>query len=182
MQIWNLEHSTSNKNFSKEYFRKILLFPSIIGCGNQMILQIMIDCDHPVQRTTIFQTKHTLKKSIYFWLCWIFVAEHRLSPVAASGSYSPVAWHGLQSLWASVAAALRLSSCSSQALECRLRSCGTPAQLPCSMWDLLGPGTEVVSATLAGRFITTRPLGTLRHTLKRQPLTGLMYVIKITLS
>lgn len=66
MQIWNLEHSTSNKNVSKEYFRKILLFLSIIRCGNQMILQIMVDCDHPVQRTTIFQIKHTLKKFFLF--------------------------------------------------------------------------------------------------------------------
>ena len=27
---------------------------------------------------------------IYFWLCWVFVAVHRLSLVAASGGYSVV--------------------------------------------------------------------------------------------
>ena len=31
------------------------------------------------------------KNCIYFWLCWVFVAAHRLSLDAASRSYSPVA-------------------------------------------------------------------------------------------
>ena len=31
---------------------------------------------------------HFLKKLIYFWLCWVFVAAHGLSLVAASGGYS----------------------------------------------------------------------------------------------
>ena len=29
----------------------------------------------------------------YFWLCWVFVAEHGLSLAAASGSYSLAAVH-----------------------------------------------------------------------------------------
>ena len=45
---------------------------------------------------------------IYFWLCWVFVAAHRLSLVVASRGYSlvevcrlliavaSVAWHGPQ--------------------------------------------------------------------------------------
>ena len=32
---------------------------------------------------------------IYFWLHWVFVAARRLSVVAVSGSYSPVAVLGL---------------------------------------------------------------------------------------
>ena len=32
---------------------------------------------------------------IYFWLCWVFVAACRLSPVAASGGYSSVGVCGL---------------------------------------------------------------------------------------
>ena len=50
-----------------------------------------------------------------------------------------------------------LSSCGSQALECRLSSCGEWAQLLRGMWDLPGPGLEPVSPALAGRFLTTAP-------------------------
>ena len=32
---------------------------------------------------------------VYFWLCWVFFAAHRLSLVAASGDYSLVAVRGL---------------------------------------------------------------------------------------
>ena len=38
-------------------------------------------------------------------------------------------------------------------------SCGTQAQLPHGMWDLLRPGLEPVSPALAGRFLTTAPPG-----------------------
>ena len=40
----------------------------------------------------------------YFWLYWVFVAAHRLSLVAASGGYSPSAWHGLLIVVASLIA------------------------------------------------------------------------------
>ena len=39
----------------------------------------------------------------------------------------------------------------------RLSSCGSRAQLPCSMWDLPRPGLEPMSPALAGRFSTTAP-------------------------
>ena len=43
---------------------------------------------------------------MYFWLCWVFVAAHRLSLDAASRGYSPVAVHRLliavASFWGSV--------------------------------------------------------------------------------
>ena len=35
------------------------------------------------------------KSFVYFWLCWVFVAVHRLSLVAAIGGYSLVLVHGL---------------------------------------------------------------------------------------
>ena len=41
----------------------------------------------------------------------------------------------------------------------RLSSCGSWAQLLCSMWDLPRPGLEPVSPALAGRFSTTAPPG-----------------------
>ena len=56
----------------------------------------------------------------------------------------------------SAAAVYGLNNCGSQALECRLSSCGPWAQLPCGMWDLPGPGIVLVSLALAGRFWTTR--------------------------
>ena len=72
---------------------------------------------------------------------------------------SPVAEHQLQGVWASVVVARGLSSCGSQALECRLSSCGTWAQLLRGMWDLPQPGIEPMSLELAGRFLTTVPPG-----------------------
>ena len=57
----------------------------------------------------------------------------------------------------SVVAAHGLCSCGSWALERWLSSCGVPAQLPCSMWDLPRAGTKLVSPALAGGFLTTVP-------------------------
>ena len=68
--------------------------------------------------------------------------------------------HGPQQLWHSgsvVAHGLR--SCGSWALERRLSSCGTRAQLLCGMWDPPGPGLEPVSPALAGGFLTIAPPG-----------------------
>ena len=84
---------------------------------------------------------------IYFWLCWVFVAAHRLSLVVASGGYSLLWCMGFSLQWllllqgtgsrhvgfgsrgtrASVVVPRRLSSCGSQALERRLSSCGARA-------------------------------------------------------
>ena len=41
----------------------------------------------------------------------------------------------------------------------RLSSCGSRAQLLCSMWDLPKPGLEPASPALAGGFSTTAPPG-----------------------
>ena len=48
------------------------------------------------------------------------------------------------------------SSCSSQALECKLCSCGAWSQLPQGMWKSLGPGIKPVSPALADGFLATR--------------------------
>ena len=50
------------------------------------------------------------------------------------------------------------SRCGSQALEHKLNSCGARALLLHGMWDLLGPGIELVSPALAGGFFTTESL------------------------
>ena len=99
---------------------------------------------------------------IYFWLRWVFVAVCRLSLVAASGGYSSLQFMGVSLQWLLLLQSTGsrhagLSSCGSWALECRLSSCGTQAQLLCGMWDLPGPGIEPVSPALAGRFLTTAP-------------------------
>ena len=51
------------------------------------------------------------------------------------------------------------SSCGLQAVERRLSSCGTWAELFRAMWDLPGPGLEPVSPALAGEFLTAAPPG-----------------------
>lgn len=55
-----------------------------------------------------------------FGLCWFSVVEHGLSRVMTSGSFSVA--EPAQGVWG-------LLSCSFRALEHRLRSCGTWAQL-----------------------------------------------------
>ena len=69
---------------------------------------------------------------IYFWLSWVFVAVHGLSLVAVSGGYSLLrcAVFSLQWLLLLQSTGSRpvgFSSCGSQALECRLSSCGARA-------------------------------------------------------
>ena len=46
------------------------------------------------------------------------------------------------------------SSCGSWALEYKLNSCGTCAQLLLSMWDLPGPGIEPGSPALVERILS----------------------------
>ena len=63
----------------------------------------------------------------------VFVALHRLSPVAASGGFSPVAVHGLlivvgfSCCRAQTLEHAGFRRCSLWALELRLGSCGAPA-------------------------------------------------------
>ena len=62
------------------------------------------------------------------------VAVHRLLLVVSS----LVVEHGFQGMWALVVVAHGLCIYGSRALEHRLNSCGTRAQLPHGLWDLLG--------------------------------------------
>ena len=99
---------------------------------------------------------------IYFWLHQVFVAVLGLSLVAASGGYCSLRCMGfslwwLLLLWSTGSRRVGFSSCGSRALEHRLSSCGTRAQLLHGMWDLPRPGLESVSPALAGGFSTTAP-------------------------
>ena len=58
---------------------------------------------------------------IYFWLCWVFVAAHRLSLVVASGVYSLLRCAGFSLRWL-----LLLWNTGSRRAGCS--SCGTRAQ------------------------------------------------------
>ena len=56
-------------------------------------------------------------------------------------------------VWASVLVARGLSSCSSRALERRLRSCGARAYLLCGMWDLPGSSRDQTHVPCIGRWV-----------------------------
>ena len=137
--------------------------PVLCGCFPQLSILHLVVYICP---------QHTFFFKIYLsLLCWVFVAAHGLSLVAASGGYCFVAVRRLLIVvasrcraWAlgvraSVVVACGLSSCGSRALERRLSSCGARAQLLHGMWDLPGPGLEPVSPALAGGFLTTAPPG-----------------------
>ena len=99
---------------------------------------------------------------IYFWLRQVFVAACGLSLVPASDSSLWCAGFSLRWLLLLQSTGSRhvgFSSCGSRALEHRLSSCGAPAQLLRSMWDLPRPGLKPMSLALAGGFLTTAPPG-----------------------
>ena len=78
---------------------------------------------------------------IYVWLHWVFVAVHGLSLIVASGGYSSLRCAGFSLRWLLLLRSTGsrhagFSSCGSWAVERRLSSCGTQAQLLCGMWDL----------------------------------------------
>ena len=115
-----------------------------------------------------FKKVHIFKKIyllIYFCLCCVFVAVHRLLSSCGEQGLLFVAVHGLLSLqWLLLLRSTGprhagFSSCGSWALERRLSSCGTRNLLLCGMWDLPGPGIEPVPPALAGGFLTTAPTG-----------------------
>ena len=81
-------------------------------------------------------------KCVSFWLCWVFIAAHRLSLVAVHGPLiavaSLVAEHELSGVWASVAV---------HGLSC-----------PAALWNLPSPqGLNPCPPALAGGFLTTGP-------------------------
>ena len=69
---------------------------------------------------------------IYFGLCWVFIAARGLSLVTVSGGYSSLRCAGCSLRWllllrSTGSRRMGFSSCGSQALECRLSSCGARA-------------------------------------------------------
>ena len=94
----------------------------------------------------------------FFYGCTGSLLLRGLSLVAASRGYSSLRCAGSRhagfSICGTWAQQLWLA-----ALEHRLSSCGTQAQLLLSMWDLPGAGIKPVSPALAGRFLTTEPPG-----------------------
>ena len=100
---------------------------------------------------------------IYFWLHWVFVAARRVSLVEASGGYSSLPCVGFSLQWLLLLPSMGsrhagFSSCGSWALECRLRSCGSQAQLLHGIGSSR-PRLKPVSPALAGGFLTTEPPG-----------------------
>ena len=103
----------------------------------------------------------------YYWLIYLFIfgCAGSLLPCGLFSSCGkqelrftvvapPVAEHGFQGVQA-----YRFSSCGSWAREHTLSSCGTGAQMLCSMWDLPRTGSQRASPALAGGVITTEPPG-----------------------
>ena len=100
----------------------------------------------------------------YFWLPCVFIAVHRHSLAAASRGYSLLQCADFSLRWLLLLRStgsrhVGFSSCGLRALEHRLNSCGSWAQLLCGTWDLPGPGIEPVSPELASGFLTTVPPG-----------------------
>ena len=99
-----------------------------------------------------------------FWLCWVFIALCGLSLVAASQGHSSLQCAGFLLQWLLLLQStgsrhMDLCSCGVQVLAHGLSSCGAWAELLSSMWHLLKPGIEPMPPALAGRFLSTVPLG-----------------------
>ena len=97
---------------------------------------------------------------IYFWLCWVFVAQafSELWRVGATLQLLCVASQcgGFSCCGAQALRHAGFSRCGSWALEQRLNSCGTWAYLLHSMWD---PPIPEIEPAMTGRFFTTEPPG-----------------------
>ena len=128
-----------------------------------------------------------------FWLCWVFAAAQaflqlwragatlRLPGEGFSARWPLVVEHWLQGSQASVVVTRGLSSCHSRALEHRLHSRGTQAQLPGGMWDFSRLGIKPTSPALAGGFFSTEPSGKLwegRFLTTGPPGKSLSYLFK----
>ena len=95
--------------------------------------------------------------SIYFGLCWVFVALCGLFSSFGSGGFS------LGAMRARASHCGGFSCCGTRALGARasvvaahgLISCGAPVQLTCILWNLSGTGIKPATSALTGRFPTT---------------------------
>ena len=87
-----------------------------------------------------------------FWLHWVFVAALWAFSIAVNGGYFQLPCAGFSLQWLFLF----------WSMGCRMRrliNCGTQAQLPCDIWNLPGPGIELVSPALIGEFLSTGPPG-----------------------
>ena len=109
----------------------------------------------------LYLLKITLKfLCICFWLDWVCIASKAFLSLWRAGLLcccSARASHGFSCCRTRALGCTGFSSYSSWALEHRLSSCGTQAQLLLGMWDLPGSGIEPMSPVLAGGFFTTEP-------------------------
>ena len=78
--IGSHEHAELKEPGTKEY----LLYDSIYVNFRNRQTQTMVTEVRRVVTSSIFYKKLINLFIIYFWLCWVFVAVHRLSLVAAS--------------------------------------------------------------------------------------------------
>ena len=121
-----------------------------------------------------FETQEVFKKNLFI-LLFIFIFGCVGSSLLHAGFLQ------LQRGRATLCCDVRASHCGgfcccgARALERRLSSCSTQAQLLYGMWDLPGPGLEPVSPVLAGGFPTTAPPG------KPSPIYELGYILKVNL-
>ena len=139
---------------------------SLASINNKLSHVVCPGLDAPVRKFPINLSLTGLSKAIFIYLqlCWVFVAERGLFSICDEWGLFFVAVHGLLiTVVSSVAEqSSRLegfSSCSSQALERGLSSCGARAWLPLGMWNLPKSGIVPVSPALAGKFLSTVPPG-----------------------
>ena len=88
---------------------------------------------------------------IYFWLA--------LGPRCCARAFSSCGEQASHCSGFSHCGARALGMRAPVVVACRLSSCGSQAQLLCSMWNLPRPGLEPVSPALAGGLSTTVPPG-----------------------
>ena len=140
-------------------------------CVQLFIVQHRFSCEHNFQ----LRFYNLLRlSSLYFSFLALLALCCRMgfSVVAVSRGYSLVAMcrllivlaflvakHRVQVTWASGVIARGLSSCSSRAVDHKLNSCGTRAQLLHGMWDLPGPEIEPMFPELAVGFFISEPPG-----------------------
>ena len=98
-------------------------------------------------------------------LCWLFSDwdERRLLSSCGAQAFhcSDLSCSRIRALGHTgfISVACGFSSCSCQALEHNLSSCGLRALLLLGTWDLPRPGIKPMSSALAGGFFTTEPPG-----------------------
>ena len=131
-----------------------MMLSSLYYIASETLLQLRSSTNPIYVQYCIFiYLKHVF---ICFWLCWVFVAVHRLSLVVLSRGSSLVCM-GFSFWWLLL---LQSTGSRMQGFAGReLTGCGAQAQLPRGTWNLPRPGIKPVSPALADRFLTTGPPG-----------------------